>query len=139
MTFVLDNSIAMRWLFNDGEVAEREYARFAAVALIKTNAIVPSIWPLEVANVIARSEAKGQLFQRDANAFIDRLSNFRIDVDPDSSLFALSDTLRLARTFSLTSYDSAYLELSMRSGLPLATLDHKLKKAAGKAGVEIFS
>jgi predicted nucleic acid-binding protein len=34
-------------------------------------------------------------------------------------------------------YDEAYLELAMRQGLPLATLDEGLKHAAGEAGVEV--
>ena len=36
------------------------------------------------------------------------------------------------------SYDASYLELALRSGLPLATLDEDLKRAAKKAGVEHF-
>jgi len=35
-------------------------------------------------------------------------------------------------------YDAAYLELALRKGLPLATLDANLAKAATTAGVPIF-
>jgi predicted nucleic acid-binding protein len=38
----------------------------------------------------------------------------------------------------LSAYDAAYLELAMREGLPLATLDERLKNAANVSGVAIF-
>lgn len=51
---------------------------------------------------------------------------------------ALGETLKLAGRYRLSAYDAAYLELAMRSGLPLATLDADLAKAATTAGVPIF-
>ena len=44
----------------------------------------------------------------------------------------------LARAYKLSSYDAAYLELSVRERVPLATLDKDLIKAAKKAEVEIY-
>jgi predicted nucleic acid-binding protein len=41
----------------------------------------------------------------------------------------------LARTHHLSAYDAAYLELAIREGLPLATLDDDLRRAAARAGV----
>ncbi|CDQ10561.1 PilT protein domain protein (fragment) [Acidithiobacillus ferrivorans] len=41
----------------------------------------------------------------------------------------------LASRFRLSSYDAAYLELALRNGLPLATLDADLVKAATIAGL----
>jgi predicted nucleic acid-binding protein len=38
----------------------------------------------------------------------------------------------------LTSYDAAYLELAMRTALPLATLDQDLRKAASAEGVSLL-
>ena len=48
------------------------------------------------------------------------------------------DTLNLARRYQLSAYDAAYLELALRTGLPLATLDADLAKAATSAGVPMF-
>jgi predicted nucleic acid-binding protein len=50
----------------------------------------------------------------------------------------VSKVLPLAREYGLSAYDAAYLELSMRHGAPLATLDGKLQKATGKSGCEHF-
>jgi predicted nucleic acid-binding protein len=43
----------------------------------------------------------------------------------------------LAYTYDLTNYDAAYLELAMRRKLSLATTDQALRRAAGKAGVDL--
>jgi predicted nucleic acid-binding protein len=43
----------------------------------------------------------------------------------------------LARTYHLSAYDAAYLELAIREGLPLATLDDDLHRAAAGAGVAL--
>jgi len=48
------------------------------------------------------------------------------------------DLLALARERRLTVYDAAYLELAIREGLPLATLDRALEKAAVAEGVALF-
>lgn len=129
----------MRWLFNDGENADRRYARTVIRYLQKRDAVVPSIWPFEVANVIARAEAKSQLQGPNAKAFIDRLGDFQINIDPESYLYALTNTLELSRDHNLTAYEASYLEVSLRKSFPLATLDQKLKKAARNAGAEIFA
>ena len=57
----------------------------------------------------------------------------------NSVTHALAVTLQLARRYKLSAYDASYLELSLRSGLPLATLDEDLQKAARKAGVVRFA
>ena len=44
----------------------------------------------------------------------------------------------LCRNYGLTPYDAAYLELAKREGLPLATLDRALEKAAVAEGVALF-
>jgi predicted nucleic acid-binding protein len=46
--------------------------------------------------------------------------------------------MSLARRRELTVYDAAYLELAKREGLPLATLDRGLEKAAVAEGVALF-
>jgi predicted nucleic acid-binding protein len=47
--------------------------------------------------------------------------------------------LSLARAHRLSAYDAAYLELALRRGLPLATLDDKLRAAASALGVPAFA
>ena len=128
----------MRWLFDDGGDVDRQYAETVLRHVKTANAIVPSIWPLEVANVISRGEARGELLSEDSDEFIRQLPLLRIEVDHASSALALTDILILARHHAITSYDASYLELALRRNIPLSTLDQKLRKAAKKSGVKIF-
>jgi predicted nucleic acid-binding protein len=138
VSFVLDNSVAMRWFFGDGRPQELAYAGKVLDAMKKTNAHVPVTWGLEAANVIARAEAKGLVTEARSGAFVEMLEGVDIQVDAATFAHALSDTLQLARRYRLSAYDASYLELALRLGLPLATLDEDLQKASKKAGVKRF-
>jgi predicted nucleic acid-binding protein len=97
------------------------------------------LWALEVANVLAKCESRRVVTEARSQRFIALLE--RLDIVPDhvTHLHALGMTLQLARRFKLSAYDAAYLELALRTGSALATLDMELKKAAKSAGVPIFS
>ena len=138
MSFVLDNSVTMRWFFGDGKSHEIAYAGKVLDAMKQDNALVPVTWGLEVANVIARAEAKALVTEARSGAFLEMLEGVDIEVDAATFAHALSDTLQLARRYKLSAYDASYLELALRLGIPLATLDEDLQKAAKKAGVKKF-
>ncbi len=139
MSFVLDNSVAMCWLLADGKPADVRYSEAVLGALAAQQAWVPSLWALEAANVIAKGEAKGLLNEARSQTFIVLLGRLNIVTDGATATQALADTLHLARRYKLSAYDAAYLELAMRTGSPLATLDVELKKAANAAGVPSFT
>lgn len=138
MSFVLDTSVTMCWFFGDGKPRELTYAREVLEAMKDVTALVPITWGLEVSNVIAKAEAKGWVTEARSEMFLEVLKG--VDINPDMATFqqALSDTLQVARRYRLSAYDASYLELAMRTGLPLATLDEDLQKAAKKAGVKRF-
>jgi predicted nucleic acid-binding protein len=138
MSFVLDNSVTMRWFFGDGKPRELAYASNVLDAMKKAAAVVPVTWGLEVANVIARAEAKALVTEARSGAFLEMLEGVDIEVDSATFAHALSDTLQLARRYKLSAYDASYLELALRLGFPLATLDEDLYRAAKKAGVKKF-
>jgi hypothetical protein len=54
-------------------------------------------WGLEVANVIARSEAKELVTAAQSGSFISLLEGLSIEVDADTFTYVLSDTLQLSR------------------------------------------
>jgi predicted nucleic acid-binding protein len=136
LSFVLDTSVTMRWFFGDGKPQELVYAGRVLDAMKQDIALVPVTWGLEVANVIARAEAKALVTEARGAAFLEMLEGVDIEVDTATFAHALTDTLQLARRFKLSSYDASYLELALRTGIPLATLDADLRKAAQKSGVE---
>jgi len=136
MNFVLDNSVAMRWFFGDGKPQELAYATDVLDAMAEARALVPVTWGLEVANVLAIAEAKGLVTEARSGAFLEMLDGVDIEVDEETFSHTLSDTLQLARRYRLSAYDASYLELALREGLSIATLDEDLQKAAKKAGVK---
>lgn len=139
MSFVLDNSVAMCWLLADGKPADVAYSETVLGALTGTQAIVPSLWALEAASVLAKVEASGLVTEARSQAFVALLNRLNIVTDQATAAHALGDTLQLARRYKLSAYDAAYLELALRADAPLATLDADLKKASKAAGVPLFA
>jgi predicted nucleic acid-binding protein len=134
--FVLDGSVTMVWGFED------ESDDYAAALLDKMPdllAHVPSLWSLEVANALIVGERRGRMTPADAARFLAILGTFPIAVDDETAARAWTDTLHLARAHQLSAYDASYLELAIRHGLPLASLDGKLKAAAKAVGVALYA
>lgn len=132
MSFVLDASVTMAWCFEDENSAR---AWHILDLLENDRAIVPSIWSLEVANVLVQAERRQRITINETTEFLNFLSRFEIEIEPGSKARVFSDTLKLARQARLTVYDATYLELALRHTLPMATLDRELANAARAAGV----
>jgi predicted nucleic acid-binding protein len=133
---VLDCSVTMAWCFDDEATPYTDGVRDALADL---RAVVPSIWPLEVVNATIVGERRKRLDEARSSRFINLLEALPIAIDDETSNRAFSDIRHLARTYQLSSYDAAYLELAVRRGLPMACLDGKLKAAATAAGVLLFA
>jgi predicted nucleic acid-binding protein len=135
MEWVFDASVTMAWCFDDGRTNETDalFRRLATSA-----AVVPQLWPLEVANVLALAVRKGRLTVAKRAQFIAVLDASPIHVDAETARNAFDRVLPLADAHQLTTYDATYLELAMRSGVPLATLDQQLRAAATAAGVPLL-
>lgn len=134
--FVLDNSVTMSWCFPD---ENDSYAQEVLKALPGTAAAVPSLWPLEVANILLVGERRGRISQADTATFVGLLEGLPIRIDDETSEHAMKASLNLARAQNLSVYDASYLELALRRGLPIATLDAKLKAAATALGIGSYS
>lgn len=138
MSFVLDASVALLWLAPGTNPGGAAYAASALAGLKESQAVVPSLMALEIANVVTKLESKGVVTEADSQRYITLLGRLNIVVDQATAAHAPGDTLHLARRYQLSAYDAAYLELALRTALPLATLDANLAKAASRAGVAIF-
>ena len=141
MNFVLDASVAMSWLFLDAKPADHAYALkvLNAMKQAETTALVPVTWGLEISNVIAKAENRGLVTEVQSEAFLEMLEAMDIGADRATFSKSLSETLQITRRYRISAYDASYLELAMREGVPLATLDEDLQKAARKAGVKRFA
>ena len=132
MPFVLDASIAACWAFDD---EDHPKAAMALERLRTDAALVPGVWWFEVRNTLIVSERRGRISEADTAAFLRSLSRLGVTVDraPEEP-----ELLSLSRRLRLTVYDATYLELARREGLPLATLDADLIRAARTENVALL-
>jgi predicted nucleic acid-binding protein len=129
---VLDASVALAWCFED----EKHAGALALLdTIVESRASVPWHWWLEVGNGLIGARRRRRL-RRDPQEILTALAALPVRVDTDALMSGSPHSvLSLAEQHGLTTYDAAYLELCLRSGLPLATLDQELAHAARAAGV----
>ena len=135
MTFVLDSSVALAWILPD---ESNPAADVLADHLAYTAALVPSIWSLEIGNVLLVALRRGRISRDDRDRLVKELRDLPVEVDVASTERVLVETLGLADRYDLSTYDAAYLELAQRRGLPLATLDKRLREACAAAGIGVL-
>ena len=134
MTLVIDASVALAWCFEDEARPEIDALE---VVVRDEGALVPALWHLEVGNILLQAEKRQRLSASEVDLRLQLLSQLPIETDEPASERAWHDILALARKHGLTVYDAAYLELAVRRGAALATLDGDLIKACGSAGIAI--
>ena len=131
-----------RWQFRGVSPAipleNTRYSRAILEHTAEADAIVPEIWPFEIANgiFVAHSKRK-RINEDDIREYIQLLGSLPIRVLRSEWLrnIALES---LARKHNLAVYDIAYLDLALRENLPLATSDQELIKAARAEGVALI-
>jgi predicted nucleic acid-binding protein len=128
MALVPDASALICLAFDNEEAA---FGDSVVDAIQTQGAIAPSILWHELRNVLIVNERRGRISIERSGTFLSLLDQLPILLDP---LPAEASVLALARARELSIYDAAYLELALREGLPLATLDAKLRNAATAAG-----
>jgi predicted nucleic acid-binding protein len=133
--FVIDNSVVMTWCFKD---ETSQYADLVLDRLEVSDGFVPSIWSLEVCNVLLVAERKNRIGEADSARFIALLSELPIIVEQEPPERMIKEIFALARKHKLSSYDASYLDLAMRKGLPIATLDKNLIAAAKRSKLPIL-
>ncbi len=132
MNFVLDASVSLAWCSEDERAG---YAMRVLDELSGGEAIVSSLWPIEVTNGLASALRKNRIDMAGAAEARNTLAALPVVLDPVDRRRAFEDIPRLARAHGLTTYDASYLEVAVRLGIPLATLDHTLARAAADEGV----
>ena len=135
MSFVLDNSVALSWCFED----EQTPSVMALLdRVVETGAMAPLLWPLEALNGLLVAERRRRLTAAQRAELAGLLRALPITLDDDTAEKSWEDTLRLAERFTLSVYDATYLELAQRRRLPLASKDRALRSAAAALGVVVL-
>jgi len=132
--FVLDCSVTLTWFFV--HEASPETDKLLGIIGGSGRAVIPQHWRLELGNVLLAAERRKEKTQAESAQFLRLLESLNIATDEETTTQALAGALTLAREHKLTLYDASYLELAMRRGLPLASLDMDLRAAARKVGVK---
>ncbi|MCY4563448.1 MAG: type II toxin-antitoxin system VapC family toxin [Gammaproteobacteria bacterium] len=127
---VLDNSVVLAWCLADERhpLAER-----AMDLTLERGAVVPGVWWYELRNALIVNEKRGRLSAEDTRATLADLDEMNITAD---SRHDTPTVLGLARRHELSVYDTVYLEVALRRGLPLASLDRRLSQAATASGAD---
>jgi predicted nucleic acid-binding protein len=135
VSFVLDNSVALTWCFED----ERTPATTALLeGVAESGALAPGLWPLEAMNGLLVAERRGRLDTSRRHRMVSFLRALPISLDDETANQAWTATMRLAERFALSAYDAAYLELAQRHRLPIASLDRDLRAAATALGLTVL-
>lgn len=133
--FVVDTSLTLSWCFSDEATA---YSRGILAALQTTYAVVPALWPFEVANALAVADRRQRITQEGIVEFLETLQRLPIQIERREALWLWQAVLPLARKHRLSAYDAAYLELAKREKMQLATLDHDLQQAGRALGIPLL-
>lgn len=134
-SLVLDASLALAWVLKGERTPKTE------AVLTRTEefgAVVTSLWPIEIANVLLTHERRKIVTAADRQRAIGFYQNLPITTDEQTATRAWGKAFDLALAHKLTVYDAGYLELALRAGLPLATLDGALCRAATALGVPVL-
>lgn len=136
MNFVLDASVTLAWCFAD---ESDEYALGVLDRLRSSEAVAASHWGLELVNAFLVAERRGRIEPGDVPRLAKFVLALPIAVDPVARRRPVDSIHRLGRSHGLSAYDAAYLELAVRYGIPLATLDSDLRFAAEAEGVGLLA
>lgn len=135
MAFVPGASATLPWRFEDEATPWTE----ALLDRIRggEEVVVPAHWSLEVANALLVARRRNRVSAGQVDEFIEGLAALPIPMDPPGDPLKWPAVMKLAEGYHLTAYDAAYPELAQRTGLPLATLDGDLRKAAQAEGAAL--
>ena len=126
--------MALAWALPD-ETSKRA-ERFLVDLGEETVLWVPALWWYELANAFTMAHRRRRLTESEAVQLVELYSSLPIQTDAHLNTDAVRRFQALAKEYSLSAYDAAYLELAQRKGIALATLDKRLISAARKSGVK---
>ena len=114
------------------------HARRILDALTESESLLaPALMPYEVLNALHAAVRHDRLAEEGVGRCLAHYLQFPWALDIHSSSSRLRDVSRLAARHGLSAYDAAFLEIALRHGCPLVTLDAALREAAVAELVEV--
>jgi predicted nucleic acid-binding protein len=136
LNFVLDCSLAMAFVLHDEATPDTD--KILDSLGEGSRAFVPALWRWEVGNVLLMAERRKRITAAETSRHLTALQHLPIELDEDAWREAWSATALLARKHRLTVYDAAYLELAIRRGAALGSLDDDLRAASRAEAVALM-
>jgi predicted nucleic acid-binding protein len=136
VAFVLDASVTVAWCFAD---ETSSYTEGVLDLLIQEPAIVPVVWPFEVANALWVGERRHRMNAGQVAASLEQLLDLPIVVDDAMFSSAWGPVLSIARQHEFAVYDAVNVELAQRRDIPIATIDDRQRDVAARLGVPLVA
>jgi predicted nucleic acid-binding protein len=130
---VIDANVVLHSFLHGG----RQSAKLDPL-LEKSALVAPWLWRLEVANAVLVHMRRKLLTEAEAIRILRLIDEMPVEIVPEPDERTATNLLQIGKTYQLTAYDAVYLDLADRRGLPLFTLDQKLRDAAKRAGVPLL-
>lgn len=135
--WVLDCSLALALGLPDEK--DNQVRRFSDELHYDTNIWVPPLWWYEISNGLAVSVKRGRINQAEAVRLMGLYRNLPLKTDIHVGESTFISYSNLAVEYRLSAYDASYLEIAMRRGIGLATLDKQLSDIAQACGVSVWA
>ena len=131
--FVLDASVALAAFFED---EQDDYSLSVWRSMDVAQPLVPALWHLELANILARAMKARRISPPDLQACWQRMAAVGIRTVPVAADAAM--WTQRAADWGLSAYDACYIDTALRQRLALATRDRALADAARRVGVPLY-
>ena len=135
MALIVDASVALAWAL---DTQADPMTRSALAIATAEGFLAPHHFSIEVAHGLLRAERNERAFRNEVDIFLLDLRKMKIRLDEPFSPVRLDSIITLGRRYMITGYDAAYLDIALRTRLPLATRDKALAQATVKAGGTLF-
>lgn len=132
--FILDCSVYISWCLQEGGI---EKSSKILEAITKNEISVPSLWIYEVTNTLNVAVKRKRITIAEAHQLIKDIQLLPIELDKPTNDNMLN-MFNIANEHNLSAYDASYIELALRTNLPITSFDKDVVKVAKKFGIKIF-
>ncbi len=128
---VLDASVAVSWLLNEGTAPELDRH------LAEQPIVVPAYWTIEVGNAVVKALRRKTIAQERLSIIESNLTILNPTIEPPLALVSMLPLLAFGHEHGLSTYDAGYVHLAWKRVAALATFDKTMRKAAQRLGIQL--
>jgi predicted nucleic acid-binding protein len=134
LNYVLDSSFCGAFIMPDED--SQKVNQFFTVAAEDSLLHVPTLFWFEISNLLSTAIKRQRIKMDDIDKLLELLPQAKFTTDFTVGTAYSKTTALFAAKYGLTSYDASYLELAVRKGAIVGTLDTALSRACNEAGIQ---